>query len=128
VRVRLLEAIGSGDVVMVTRLDRLARSTRDLLNLLDTLAKRGAGFRSLADTWADTTTPHGHLFDKRSSLGDQIQPRCKRVQFRGADLKSGDKSPAARSAHRHDERRSRGLHQWLRAGAIERSGKCPVAK
>src|SRR5262245_28260864 len=43
----------------VTRLDRLARSTRDLLNVLDELAKRGAGFRSLKDAWADTTTPHG---------------------------------------------------------------------
>ena len=48
-----------GDVLMVTRLDRLARSTRDLLNILDTIAKPGAGFKSLADTWADTTTAHG---------------------------------------------------------------------
>ena len=46
---------------MVTRLDRLARSTRDLLNVLDAVGKAGAGFRSLADTWADTTTPHGRL-------------------------------------------------------------------
>jgi DNA invertase Pin-like site-specific DNA recombinase len=46
---------------MVTRLDRLARSTRDLLNILDAIAKAGAGFRSLADTWADTTTSHGRL-------------------------------------------------------------------
>ena len=43
------------------RLDRLARSTRDLLNILDTIAKAGAGFRSLGDAWADTTTPHGRL-------------------------------------------------------------------
>jgi DNA invertase Pin-like site-specific DNA recombinase len=39
----------------------LARSTRDLLNVLDTITQAGAGFRSLADTWADTTTPHGRL-------------------------------------------------------------------
>jgi len=45
----------------VTRLDRLARSTRDLLNTLATIADKGAGFRSLADAWADTTTPHGRL-------------------------------------------------------------------
>ena len=45
----------------MTRLDRLARSTRDLLNALDTIAKAGAGFRSLGDAWADTTTAHGHL-------------------------------------------------------------------
>jgi DNA invertase Pin-like site-specific DNA recombinase len=48
-------------VLMVTRLDRLARSTRDLLNILDTVAKAGADFKSLGDTWADTTTPHGRL-------------------------------------------------------------------
>jgi DNA invertase Pin-like site-specific DNA recombinase len=48
-------------VLVVTRLDRLARSTRDLLNVLATVAERGAGFRSLKDTWADTTTPHGRL-------------------------------------------------------------------
>jgi DNA invertase Pin-like site-specific DNA recombinase len=48
-------------VLVVTRLDRLARSTRDLLNVLATIGEKGAGFRSLADTWADTTTPHGRL-------------------------------------------------------------------
>jgi DNA invertase Pin-like site-specific DNA recombinase/predicted nucleotidyltransferase len=58
---RLLAAIGSGDVLIISRLDRLARSTRDLLNILDTLASRGAVFRSLGDQWADTTTPHGRL-------------------------------------------------------------------
>ena len=42
-------------------LDRLARSTRDLLNTLAAITDRKAGFRSLADTWADTTTAHGRL-------------------------------------------------------------------
>ena len=54
-------ANGLGDVLLVTRLDRLARSTRDLLNVWDTVSKAGAGFRSLADSWADTTTAHGKL-------------------------------------------------------------------
>ncbi|MEI2774006.1 MAG: recombinase family protein [Candidatus Competibacter sp.] len=58
---RLLAALAPGDVVTVTRLDRLARSTRDLLNLLATLGEKQAGFRSLGDAWADTTTPHGRL-------------------------------------------------------------------
>ena len=58
---KLLKRLEPGDVLIVTRLDRLARSTRDLLNILDEIAKAGAGFRSLADTWADTTTPHGRL-------------------------------------------------------------------
>jgi DNA invertase Pin-like site-specific DNA recombinase len=43
------------------RLDRLARSTRDLLNILARIIDKGAGFRSLADAWADTTTAHGRL-------------------------------------------------------------------
>ena len=58
---RALAALGKGNVLLVTRLDRLARSTRDLLNTLDAIAKAGAGFRSLADAWADTTTAHGRL-------------------------------------------------------------------
>ncbi|MCK1531155.1 recombinase family protein [Bradyrhizobium sp. 182] len=58
---RALAALQPGDVLVVTRLDRLARSTRDLLNTLDVITKAGAGFRSIADAWADTTTPHGKL-------------------------------------------------------------------
>jgi DNA invertase Pin-like site-specific DNA recombinase len=58
---RALKSLGEGDTLLVTRLDRLARSTRDLLNTLDAIAKAGAGFRSLHDAWADTTTPHGRL-------------------------------------------------------------------
>jgi DNA invertase Pin-like site-specific DNA recombinase len=58
---KALAALEPGDMFIVTRLDRLARSTLDLLNTLDAIAKAGAGFRSLADTWADTTTPHGKL-------------------------------------------------------------------
>jgi DNA invertase Pin-like site-specific DNA recombinase len=58
---RLLTTIDRGDVLIVSRLDRLARSTRDLLNIVGAVAERGASFRSLADSWADTTTPHGRL-------------------------------------------------------------------
>jgi DNA invertase Pin-like site-specific DNA recombinase len=58
---RLLGQLEAGDVLTVTRLDRLARSTRDLLNTLAAIAAKEAGFRSLGDTWADTTTSHGRL-------------------------------------------------------------------
>jgi DNA invertase Pin-like site-specific DNA recombinase len=58
---KALDQLDAGDVLMVTRLDRLARSTRDLLNTLATVADRKAGFRSLGDAWADTTSPHGRL-------------------------------------------------------------------
>ena len=58
---KVIRRLEKDDVLVVVRLDRLARSTRDLLNVLDEVGKRGAGFRSLKDTWADTTTPHGKL-------------------------------------------------------------------
>jgi DNA invertase Pin-like site-specific DNA recombinase len=58
---RVIGQLEKGDVLMVTRLDRLARSTRDLLNTLAAIATKGAGFRSLNDAWADTTTAHGRL-------------------------------------------------------------------
>jgi DNA invertase Pin-like site-specific DNA recombinase len=58
---KLLRTVRNGDIVLVTRLDRLARSTRDLLNILALVSDKSAGFRSLGDVWADTTTPHGRL-------------------------------------------------------------------
>ena len=58
---KALAVLDKGDVLLVTRLDRLARSTLDLLNTLEEITKRNAGFRSLADAWADTTTAHGRL-------------------------------------------------------------------
>jgi DNA invertase Pin-like site-specific DNA recombinase len=58
---KVLARLIAGDVLVVSRLDRLARSTRDLLNVIDAVSTRGAGFRSLRDAWADTTSPHGRL-------------------------------------------------------------------
>jgi DNA invertase Pin-like site-specific DNA recombinase len=58
---KLLKRLQEGDTLLVTRLDRLARSVRDLLGILDQLAQLGASFKSLGDPWADTTTPHGKL-------------------------------------------------------------------
>src|SRR5262249_8987239 len=63
-RPELVKAIGrleSGCVLVVTRLDRVARSTRDLLNVIAAILDRGAGFKSLRDAWADTTSAHGRL-------------------------------------------------------------------
>jgi DNA invertase Pin-like site-specific DNA recombinase len=85
-------ALGPGDVLIVTRLDRLARSTRDLLNVLDAVGKAGAGFKSLADAWADTTTPHGRLMltvlgglaeFERELIKARTEEGRKRAQARG---------------------------------------------
>ena len=59
---RLLKEIGAGDVIVVTRLDRLARSTLDLLRIVQTVRRAGASFKSLHETWADSTSTHGRLF------------------------------------------------------------------
>ena len=58
---KVLKRIEAGDLLIVTRLDRLARSTRDLLNILHQLAEKGAKFKSLHDPWCDTSTPQGEL-------------------------------------------------------------------
>src|ERR1700730_1666112 len=58
---RLLDVLDAGDVLTVTRIDRLARSTRDLLNTLAAITVKKAGFKSNGDAWADTTTSHGRL-------------------------------------------------------------------
>ena len=58
---RCSASLEPGDTLLVTKLDRLARSTRDLFNTLAAVAERGASFRSLGDGWADTSTPHGKL-------------------------------------------------------------------
>lgn len=57
---RAIATVLVADLLLVTR-HRLARSTRNLLNILDALAKKGAGFRLLRDAWADTTMAHGRL-------------------------------------------------------------------
>ena len=58
---RLLDHLRPGDVLIVTRLDRLARSTTDLLHIAERLKEIGAGLRSLAEPWADTTSPAGRM-------------------------------------------------------------------
>jgi DNA invertase Pin-like site-specific DNA recombinase len=58
---KLMINLNSGDVVVVTKLDRLGRSTRELLDLIETIGKVGAAFRSLGDPLFDTTSSQGRL-------------------------------------------------------------------
>jgi DNA invertase Pin-like site-specific DNA recombinase len=58
---KAISALDNGDVLVVCKLDRLARSTRDLLNTLAAIGDKGAAFKSLGDSWADRTTPAGKL-------------------------------------------------------------------
>jgi DNA invertase Pin-like site-specific DNA recombinase len=58
---RLMRTLRPGDIVAVAKLDRLARSSRDLHNILHELAEVGCGFVSLGEAWCDTTTDVGKL-------------------------------------------------------------------
>ncbi len=107
---RMLDQLRPGDVVMVTRYDRLARSLKDLLDIAATIANRGAGFRALAED-IDTTTPAGRLvFHVFASIAqferERIAERTReglaaarargRVGGRPPALDAGQKAEAAR--------------------------------
>jgi len=105
---RAIEALEPGDVLVVTRLDRLARSTRDLLNTLAAITKRKAGFRSLADAWADTTTAHGRLM--LTVLGGLAEFERELIRARTAEGRERAKArgqhmgrPAKLTAHQQRE-------------------------
>ena len=57
---KLLDQLRKDDVVIITKYDRLARSLKDLIEIVEAFRERGAGFRSLAED-IDTTTPSGRL-------------------------------------------------------------------
>src|SRR3981081_2151661 len=110
-RARLRRALGQlakGDVLMVTRLDRRARSTRDLLNTLAAITGKKAGFKSLGDTWADTTTSHGRLM--LTVLGglaeferDLIRARTGEGRARAVARGQRMGRPPKLTAHQHKE-------------------------
>jgi len=116
---KLLKRLAAGDVLMVTRLDRLARSTRDLLNILDEIGKHDAGFKSLADPWADTTTPHGRLM--LTVLGGLAEFERSLILARTSDGRTRAKAngvrfgrPAKLTAHQRREAMER-----LAEGAVQ---------
>ena len=78
---RLLKRLESGDIVVVTKLDRVARSARDLLNIIHEMKERGCGFVSLGDSWCDTTNEMGRfMLTVMSGIAelerDLIRKRC----------------------------------------------------
>ena len=116
---KLLKRLAAGDVLMVTRLDRLARSTRDLLNILGEIGKHDAGFKSLADPWADTTTPHGRLM--LTVLGGLAEFERSLILARTSDGRTRAKAngvrfgrPAKLTAHQRREAMER-----LAEGAVQ---------
>ena len=89
---KMIEQLRDDDTVVVTRLDRLARSTRDLLDIAEKLKEVGTGLRSLAEPWADTTSPAGRMVltvfagiaeFERSLIGERTSSGRKAARDRG---------------------------------------------
>ena len=108
----LLDQLRPGDVVVVAKYDRLARSLRDLLDLVETIKDRGAGFRSLAED-IDTTTPAGRLvFHVFASIAqferERIAERTKEgLQAAKARGRIGGRPPALTADQKAEVRRMR---------------------
>lgn len=109
---RMLDQLRDGDVVIVTKYDRLARSLKDLLEIVETIGERGAGFRSLAED-IDTTTPAGrltfHVFAsiaqfERERISERTREGLASARKRG---RIGGRPPALTSAQREEVRRLR---------------------
>ncbi len=109
---QLLDQLRSGDVVTVTKYDRLARSLHDLLDIVKTIEERGAGFRSLAED-IDTTTPAGrlifHVFAsiaqfERERISERTKEGLKAARKRG---RVGGRPPALTTDQKAEVRRMR---------------------
>ena len=109
---RLLDQLRPGDVVVVTKYDRLARSLRDLLEIVESIGSRGAGFRSLAED-IDTTTPAGrlifHVFAsiaqfERERIAERTREGLEAAKKRG---RVGGRPPALSPAQRDEVKRMR---------------------
>jgi len=122
---KVIRRLAASDVLVWTRLDRLARATRDLLNILDAVAKADTGFKSLNDAWADTTTPHGRLM--LTALGGLAEFERELIRARTDDGRKRAKArgvkfgrPAALTPHQRQEaiqRLAEGAAQALAAAS-----------
>jgi DNA invertase Pin-like site-specific DNA recombinase len=92
---KLVKALLPGDVVTVTKLDRIARSSRDLHNIIGDLKERGVGFVSLGDSWCDTTSDVGRLLlaimggiaeFERSLIRQRCQAGIERAKAKGTQF------------------------------------------
>ncbi len=96
---RAIASLAADDMLMVTRLDRLARSTRDLLNVLAALTDKDAQFRSIRDAWADTTTPHGRLM--LAVLGGLAEFERELIRSRTSEGRERAKARGVKLGRRH---------------------------
>jgi DNA invertase Pin-like site-specific DNA recombinase len=133
---RALAQLAKGDVLMVTHLDRLVRSTRDLLNTLAQITDKGAGFRSFADAWADTTTSHGRLmltvlgglaeFERDLTHDRRPRPRQGSRRENGKATET-HRPPEVRGDQAPRPRRGNACGDWLQL-QCERLDDCAASK
>ena len=133
-------SLHAGDVLMVTRLDRLARATRDLLNVLAALAEKDAQFRSVRDTWADTTTSHGRLMltvlgglaeFERDLIRSRTSEGRARAKARGVKLGRRPKlSPAQQSFVAKERAQGESVRRLARVLGVSKAtiGRIPAAE
>ncbi|WP_407474940.1 recombinase family protein [Sulfitobacter sp. PM12] len=109
---KMVDQLRNGDVVTVTKYDRLARSLKDLLEIVETIRERGAGFRSLAED-IDTTTPAGrlvfHVFAsiaqfERERISERTREGLASARKRG---RIGGRPPALSAVQKDEVRRMR---------------------
>ncbi len=109
---QLLAQLRQGDVIVVTKYDRLARSLRDLLDIVEAIKEQGGGFRSLAED-IDTTTPAGrltfHVFAsiaqfERERISERTREGLEAAKKRG---RVGGRPPALSAAQKVEVRRMR---------------------
>jgi DNA invertase Pin-like site-specific DNA recombinase len=110
---RLLGRLEAGDVATVARLDRPARSTRDLSNTFATIVAKQTGFRSPGDTWVDNTTSHGR--PKLIVPGSDAEPERDLPRAR-----TTEGTRAGEGARREDGRQARAHRRT--SGGRRRSG------
>jgi DNA invertase Pin-like site-specific DNA recombinase len=108
----MLDALASGDVVTVTRIDRLARSTFDLFGIVKRIVDAKAQFRSFAEPWADTGTSTGPLM--LAVLGGLADMERDLIRTRTAEGRSRAKAHGQqmgrRSRKKLPDARRRALH------------------
>jgi DNA invertase Pin-like site-specific DNA recombinase len=109
----LLDALAPGDVVTVTRIDRLARNTLDLFPIVKQIVDAKAQFRSIAEPWADTGTSTGRLMIallgsladvERDLIRTRTAEGRKRAQKRGQRM---GRKPKLTEARQTEARRRR---------------------
>lgn len=109
---RMLKELRAGDVVVVTKYDRLARSLKDLLEIVDQIQAQGAGFRSIGED-IDTTSPAGRLvFHVFASIAQFERERIAERTIEGLAAarkrgRVGGRPPALSPAQKAEVRRMR---------------------